>query len=210
MNIGYFVQTVIVAIKEIVGQSRRCNRLGKMIMFMVWMWLIVSLGGGVMQGSTISVATTELTVAIDDDDDTITVISTNGFPDTGFITIIDERIGYASKTANTFGGNFAQPLVRGASGTEATAHEIGEDVRTIESSMLNQSMGYKLAVFSDPSGLIAFVTIPFAFLSLLGSFFVLPLSFLGTDLEILTYLWGVLSLGVIVGLAISLVGGRRV
>ncbi len=170
----------------------------------------MSLAGGVMQGSTISVATTELTVAIDDDDDTITVISTNGFPDTGFITIIDERIGYASKTANTFGGNLAQPLVRGASGTEAVAHSIGEDVRTIESSMLNQSMGYKLAVLSDPSGVIAFVTIPFAFISLILSFFVLPLGFLGTDLEILTYLWGVLSLGVIVGLAITLVGGRRV
>ena len=184
--------------------------MGKAIMYMMWMWLIVSLGGGVMQGSTISVATTALTVAIDDADTTITVTSTNGFPDTGFITIIDERIAYASKTPTTFRGNLAQPLVRGASGTEAVEHVVGEYVRTIESSMLNQSMGYKLAVLSDPSGLIAFLTIPFAFITLIASFLVLPLTFLGTDLEILTYLWGVLSIGIVVGLGISIIGGRRV
>ena len=184
--------------------------MGKAIIFMVWMWLIVSLGGGVMQGSTISVATTALTVAIDDADTTITVTSTNGFPDTGFITIIDERIAYASKTPTTFRGNLAQPLIRGASGTEATDHIIGEYVRTIESSMLNQSMGYKLAVISDTSGIIAFMTVPFAFITLIASFFILPLTFLGTDLEILTYLWGALSIGILVSLAISVIGGRRV
>ena len=144
------------------------------------------------------------------DDDTITVSSTNGFPDSGFINILDERIGYADKTANTFTGSFAQPLVRGANDTDAVAHVVGENVRTIESSMLNQSMGYKLAVISDSAGLLAFVTIPFAFISLLASFFVLPLKFLGTDLEILTYIWGILSIGIVVSLGISLAGGRRV
>lgn len=184
--------------------------MGKAIMFMLFVWVIVSIAGGVMQGSTVTVATTLLTVTIDDDDATITVTSTEGFADTGFITILDERIGYASTTATTFRGNFASPLVRGANGTTATAHTASERVRTVESSMLNQAMGYKLAVLSDSSGLLAFVTIPFALLSLLGTFLVLPLSFLGTDLEILTYLWGILSIGIIMSLAISLVGGRRV
>ena len=184
--------------------------MGKAIMFMLFVWVIVSIAGGVMQGSTITVSTTLLTVTIDDADNTITVASTEGFADTGFVTILDERIGYASKTATTFRGNIASPLIRGASGTTATAHTAGEKVRTVESSMLNQSMGYKLAVLSDSSGLLAFVTIPFALLSLLGSFLVLPLSFLGTDLEILTYLWGVLSIGILLSIGISLAGGRRV
>lgn len=183
--------------------------MGKGIMFMIFMWLVVSIGGGVTQGSIIT-ASTSLTVAITDSDTTITVTSTNGFARSGFITILDERIGYASKTATTFKGNLASPLVRGANDTTATAHSVGEVVRTIESSMLNQSMGYKLAVITDASGLLAFVTIPFALLSLLGSFFVLPLAFLGTDLEMLTYLWGVLTIGILFSIGIALAGGRRV
>ena len=134
--------------------------MGKAIMFMMFVWFIVTLAGGVMQGSRINVATTTLTSDIDEDDSTITVSSTNGFPDTGFITIVDERIGYSSKTSTTFKGSVAQPMVRGVSGTDAVAHTTGDKVRTVESSMLNQSMGYKVAVLSDASGLLAFVTIP--------------------------------------------------
>lgn len=184
--------------------------MGKGIMFMIYMWLIVSIAGGVMQGTMMSVATTTLTADIDDDDTTITVSSTNGFPDSGFIQILDERIGYASKTSTTFKGNPAQPVLRGANDTDAVAHYTGERVRTVESSMLNSSMNYKLAVLTDSSGIVAFVTIPWAILTLLGSFMILPLAFLGTDFAILTYLWGVISLGIIVSVAVSLAGGRRV
>lgn len=183
--------------------------MGKAIMFMLFVWVIVSIAGGVVEGST-TMAATVLTVAIDDDDTTITVSSTNGFPDTGFIVIGDERIGYATTSNTTFEGAFASPLVRGAQDTEAVSHSVGEIVRTVENSMLNQSIGYKLAVLSDSSGLLAFVTIPFQLLSLLGTFFTLPLAFLGTDLEILTYIWGVLSIGIIVAIGIALAGGRRV
>ena len=178
-------------------------------MFMLFVWLIVSIGGGVVQGS-MSVATTTLTVAIDEDDAVLTVTSTEGFADTGFVVVLNERIGYSETSATTFEGNTARPLVRGSNDTEAVAHAVGERVRTIESSMMNQSLGYNLAVMSDASGLLAFVTIPFAFIMLLGSFLVLPLGFLGTDLEILTYIWGVLSIGILISLGIALVGGRRV
>jgi len=182
---------------------------GKAITFMLFVWFMVSIGGGMMQGST-STATTELTADLTDVGTTVTVQSTNGFPDTGFIQILDERIGYASKTATTFKGNAAQPVVRGANDTEAVAHLDGELVRTVESSMLNQSLGYKLAVLSDASGLIAFVTIPITFLLLLVSFLILPLSFLGTDLEILTYIWGIIGIGILVSIGIAVAGGRRV
>jgi hypothetical protein len=183
--------------------------LGKAITFMLFVWFMVSIGGSVMQGS-VSAATTELTADIDDTIKIITVRSTNGFPDTGFIQILDERIGYSSKTPYTFEGNLAQPTVRGANSTEAVAHSDGELVRTVESSMLNQSLGYKLAVLSDTSGLIAFVTIPLNFILLLVSFLVLPLSFMGTDLEILTYIWGIIGIGILVSIGIALAGGRNV
>ena len=80
--------------------------MGKAIMFMLFVWVIVSIAGGVVQGSTTMAATT-LTVAIDDDDTTITVYDTTGFPDTGFIVIGDERIGYATVNGTAFEGAFA-------------------------------------------------------------------------------------------------------
>ena len=177
---------------------------------MIWVWLFVVIGGGIYQGATVAVATTTLTADITSGSATITVRSTNGFPDSGIITILDERIAYASKTATTFKGNLAQPLVRGAQSTTAVAHVIGERARTVESSMLNQSLAYKLAVLSDASGLIAFVTIPFNFISLIISFFTLPLGFLGTDFELISYLWSGLSIAIIVAIGIALAGGRRV
>lgn len=182
--------------------------MGKAVMFMAFVWLIVTIGGGVAQGSVIS--STPLTVAISDTDTTITVVSTDGFLNTGFITILDERIGYSSKTDTTFKGSATSPLVRGLSGTTATAHSAGEVARTIESALINQAIGYKLAVITDASGLLAFITIPLALLSMLGTIFTLPLGFLGTDLEFLTYLWGVLTIGMILSLGLAIVGGRRV
>ena len=183
--------------------------MAKALMFLIFVWIVVSIGGGVAQGS-MPMATTTLAADITATDTTITVSSTEGFADTGFIQILDERIGYASTTAITFKGNFAQPMIRGAQDTEAVAHAAGERVRTIESSIMNQSISYKLAVLTDTSGVIAFVTIPFMFISLLATFFVLPLAFLGTDLEILTYIWGALSIAIIVAIGIALAGGRRV
>jgi len=182
--------------------------MGKAIAFMIFVWMIVSIAGGVAEGS-VTTSTTALTADISDVAVIIPVVSTENFPDTGFVTILDENIGYASKTATTFQGNLAQPLIRGAQDTEAIAHVEDELVRSPESSMLNQSIGYKLAVLSDSSGMLAFVTIPFAFLSLLATFLILPLSFLGTDLQILTYIWGALSIAIIVAIGIALAGGRR-
>lgn len=189
--------------------------MGRTIMFMVFVWLIVSIGGGIAQGSTV-IVTTKLTADVTaTEEDSISVTATEGFPDTGTIVIDDEHIGYATKTATTFNrtsvlGVTVSPMRRGEDGTIAGAHTTGKKVRTLESSMLNSSMGYKMAVMTDSAGLIAFVTVPFAFITLLVSFLTLPLAFLGTDLAILTYLWAVVSIGLIVTIAISVAGGRRV
>lgn len=184
--------------------------MGKAIMAMLFVFIIVSIGGGVAQGTTTNLAASTLITTIDEDDTTIEVNSTEGFADYGFIQIGNEIIGYSNKTATTFVGSVVQPMVRGAQETEATSHAAGTTVRTLESSMLNNSIGYKIAVISDSAGLMAFITIPWAILTMLTTFLTLPLGFLGTDFAILTYIWGILGIGIIASLAISVAGGRRV
>lgn len=182
----------------------------KGIIFFIWAWLIFSLAGGIMQGGTSSTSATLLTAAIDDSDNIITVTSTEGFADSGIIVILDERIAYAATTATTFRGSFGQPLFRGTQDTTATNHSAGEVVRTVESSLLNQSLAYKLAVFSDSSGTLAFFTMAYGFITGLITFLILPVSFLSTDLWLFTILWAGMVMGFLAALAIALIGGRRV
>ncbi len=184
---------------------------------MVFLWAIVSLAGGVYMNSSMVFATSALTAPVSvTESDSIYVRSTNGFADSGILQMDNEQIGYATKTANTFNRLSVigltvptQPMVRGANGTTAAAHAIGAVVRTPESNMMNQAINYKIAVLSDSSGVMAFVTVSLTLISLLVSFFVLPIAFLGSDLQVLTYIWGALVLGIIVSLWISLAGGRK-
>ena len=189
--------------------------MGRAIQFMIFMWFMVSIAGGIYSGS-VSASTTVLTsdLAIDETDH-IDVASTTNFPDTGIVVIGDEKIAYAAKTATTLDrtdvlGVSINPMTRGVGSTVAAAHTTGDRVRTVESAMLNSSMDYKIATLTDAAGVTAFVTIPYSFLSLIVSFFILPIAFLGSDLQILTYLWAVLTIGLVVTIAISLAGGRRV
>lgn len=183
--------------------------MGKAFMFLVFMFIVVTIAGNVVSGQ-IDFAKTQLTVAIDDDDATLTVSSTTGFPSPGIIIIGDERIAYASTTSTTFRGNPAQPLLRGAEGTDAVAHSSGERVSTVPGAMMNTAANYHIAVMADASGLQAFIAKPVAFFQVIGSFFFLPLTFLGTDLQILAVFWAVIGIGVTVSLFATLAGGRRV
>lgn len=183
--------------------------MGKATMFMMFVWLITCIAGSVMQGQ-IDFVRVSLTAPLTASGTTVNVSSTEGFPDSGIIVVGAERIAYSSKSATAFEGSLARPMVRGAEGTTATAHATGSQVATVPGAMLNSSAAYNIAVLSDPSGLQAFIAVPLALFSLLSSFFFLPLQFLGTDLQILTYLWAVVGIGVLVALTVSLAGGRRV
>jgi hypothetical protein len=71
-----------------------------------------------------SAQTTTLDGAINDSATTITVASTNSFPDlNGRITINNEKIRYTAKTATTFTG-----CTRGIEGTTATGHSNADTV----------------------------------------------------------------------------------
>jgi hypothetical protein len=63
---------------------------------------------------------------------------------------------------------------------------------------------------SDSSGAFAFVSVPLAFFTLIGSIVFVPLDFLGTDLAILTYIWAIVGIGFLIALMIQTGGGRRV
>ena len=183
--------------------------MGKGITFFGFVWLLTCLAGSVLAGQ-VSGASTQLTANINSTATTITVSSTNGFPAPGILIIEDERITYSSKTSTTFTGNAARPLVRGSSDTTAVAHTAGTGVRTPESALVNSAVDYDLAVISDATGMMAFIQMPVAVFDILKTFIILPISFLGTDLAIITVFWGVMMLGLIISIIVAMAGGRRV
>jgi hypothetical protein len=193
----------------------KSETLHKGFMFMIWMFVIVSIAGNVMAGS-ISMVATRLTVDVPAGAvNSLTVASTEGFSDSGIIVVGDEQIGYPSKTATTFErtnvlGVTTNPIVRGMNSTTDAAHLSGVTVRTLEASLLNASVDYKIARIADSAGIIGMVTLPAKLLDLILTFFTLPLGFLGTDLAILTYIWGIVAIGMVFGIGMALAGGRRV
>lgn len=183
--------------------------MGKAFSFFAFVWLIVTIAGGVVEGD-VNVASTSLTAAIDDDDDTIPVVSTAGFSEPGVIVIDDERIAYSDITATTFDETLGSPLVRGTDDTTAVAHSAGARVRTVEGGMMNTAVTYNIAVIADASGLWAAVTIGLALMRIMGSFMILPISFLGTDLAIIGIIWWAMVAGMIISFGLALAGARRV
>lgn len=183
--------------------------MGKGTMFMMFMWFMVCIAGGIAAGSVEFVQTT-LTVAVDADDATIQVGSTEGLPNRGIVVIEEEHIAYSQRTSTTLYGTLVTPLIRGSQGTDAVPHAAGVAASTVPGALINASAAYNIATMTDVSGIQAFITAPLAFFRLLGEFFFLPLGFLGTNLAIISYLWMIIGVGMIAALTISLAGGRRV
>lgn len=178
-------------------------------MFFGFVWLVTCIAGGILLG-TMPFASTELTADITATSDTLNVESTEGLADPGIVVIGDERIAYSHLTDTTIEGNFARPLIRGSGGTEAVAHSEGDRVRMVEGSLINSSMDYNLAIIADAAGAQAFFSVPTAIWNIVMSFAVSPFAFLGTDLQIITVIWGIMFLGMAISLFLSIAGGRRV
>lgn len=186
--------------------------MGKAASALLFMWVIISLTGSVLTGH-VEFARTGLTAAISDAATTIPLRNTAGFPSVGIAVIESEHIAYSFKSTSTGPGNLtgiiARPLVRGAEGTTATAHALGKSVATNPGAWFNQSLGYNIAAISDAAGLTAFISVPVAVFALFINFLTVPLQFLGTDLQILTIIWGVVVVGFLIALTIAMAGGRR-
>jgi hypothetical protein len=183
--------------------------MAKLVTFFIMSWLLTNMIAASIQGGGGIVSTT-LTEDLTADDETISVNSTEGFYEHGdIITIGDEQIRYYDVTGTTFKGTLASDLVRGYNDTEATAHSNGELIYTVPASRMNAAMNYFISSFTDSSGLWVAITVPIAFLQIIGTFFTLPLSFLGTKMQFLTYIWAALAIGGIVSLWASMAGSRR-
>lgn len=183
--------------------------MGKVISFFGFVWLLTCIAGGILSGSTVGVST-HLTAALNDTDTVIYVADTNGFSEPGTIIIEGERIYYPFTSATTFYGTAFHPLVRGSSSSTAVDHANGESVRSVENALINNAADYSLAIISDSTGLMAFIQVPTAIFDIIKTFVASPFLFLGTDLAIVTAIWGIAMLGLIVSIGIAVVGGRRV
>jgi len=180
-------------------------------MFLMFMWICVCIAGGVVAGN-VQFIQTRLTTAVDADDNVFYLSSTAGLPDSGVVVVENEHVAYSVKSDTSVYGSAwgASPLIRGAQGTEAEAHAAGVAVTTVPGSLLNSSADYNIAAMTDTAGIQAFISAPIALFRLLGTFFFLPLGFLGTNLAFISYLWMVIGVGMIVAFTVSLAGSRRV
>lgn len=104
---------------------------------------------GIMEGGG-GMRSTQLTVAIDDNDTTLTVTSTEGFLESDWIVIGDEKIRYTSKDDESF----SVPAVdgRGYDETDAVSHGAGSMVQTGEMNVINASLGFNVATAGTTAG----------------------------------------------------------
>lgn len=180
--------------------------MAKMITFFATGMLVISLWGAVMKSGG-GIATTALAASISDTATTITVDSTENFLSLDVVTIGSEDILYSSKDATHF---YVAADGRGYNGTLAKAHRTDTTVYTQTAGIVNQMSNYNISKIVDATGFWAALNIPLAFLSLLVNFLTAGLDFLGSDLQIVSYVWMLMGLGLVISIALSLAGSRRV
>lgn len=115
--------------------------MNKLITAFMLFFLINVMLSAIMEGGG-GTTTTRLTADLATAGVTLNVVSTEGFLESDYVIIGQEKIRYSSTTANTFvvaaGG-------RGYDGTDATTHGAGAKVYSPESSVLNAALGFNIA-----------------------------------------------------------------
>lgn len=183
--------------------------MSKLITFFLFLFIGSAILSAIMEGGG-GIQTTELTAVVDDDDTILTVTTTTGFLGTDYIIIGTEKILY-DWTDGTHFGRVANPCTRGYDGTTATAHAIGAMVMTADASAVNNALGFNIAATADSMGAWSAITIPFYFLTkTLPRIVMMNFSFLGGQLAIIGWFFFAAGAGLIITLALSLAGARRV
>ena len=158
-------------------------------------------GGGVV--------TTRLRADITAEAVVLPVDSTEGYLDADYVIIGNEKILHTGTTdapAASFTG-----CTRGYGGTDAESHEDNAIVYTADASTLNSAMGFSVAATADSMGTWAVLTIPWNFITkTIPHMVMVNFAFLDTGLAMLTYFNMAMGAGLIITLALSLAGGRRV
>lgn len=157
-----------------------------------------------MEGGT-GFAATMLDGAIDDDDVSIDVDSTEGFLAADYIIIGSEEILYANKDSDTF-----LNCTRGYNGTTAADHADGATAYTADASAINAAMGFNINASRDNYGWASIVTVPIDFfVKTVPNIVTLNASFLTGELAIISWFFFGSGIAFIITLAIAIIGGLR-
>ena len=192
--------------------------MAKMTTFFILVWAVGIIYGATMQGSG-GVVVTEVAAIVAEADVSVTVDSIAGFPPEStpgnvipatqrVIWIDGEQIYYDA--LDTAPPRFTG-LTRGsADGESASDHAIDAKVYSTVAWLMNSTGDYEIVNLADTAGSWSAVTTPWGVITNIGTFIVLPLTFAGTDLALLTYVYSALGAGYLLALGLSLAGGRRV
>jgi len=123
---------------------------------------------------------------------------TNLFADKDIITIGDESVLYLSKNTTGFIAN-----TRGYSDTTAAAHAAGSRIYSQEAGVINNALGFNIAVEAETGGTIGLIMLPIKFFTTtLPHVIMLNVNFLKIpELSIIGILWLVFGVILVVYLA---------
>ena len=165
-----------------------------LLAFIGWSYLVaVMQGGGGVASAELSSNITAAATTIPGD--------TSIFATTDIIAIGTEKILYTGKTDTTFTG-----CTRGYDGTTAATHEAGARIYTTEASVLNDALGFNLAVSIESGGYWGVVMLPLRFfINTLPHLVILNVNFLNyiPELNIIVMLWLGLGIALLVVLAVQ-------
>jgi hypothetical protein len=181
--------------------------MAKAIAFMLLLYFGMALSVGIIAGGG-GYAATSLTADVDADDIILPVASTNGFMGSAdYIEFSDgEKVLYNGTTAVSF-----TDCTRGYEGTTPIAHPEGTMVYTTSASTINYAMGFNIAATADTMGVWSVVTIPFMFFTrTLPRLVIMPYQLFTGDLIILAVILVIIQIAIVIAMAMSFIGARRV
>lgn len=134
--------------------------MNKIVISFILTFVILSMVMGIWDGNAGIAVTTALsplstvsTIAIVD--------NTTGFETSGIIIMNNEKMSYASKDVTHF-----YTLGRGAEGTTASIHAVGEQVYNENAGVVNLALGFNPTAIASANGFFALVLIPWSFFTI--------------------------------------------
>jgi len=172
----------------------------RLLVTFLLMFVGASILGAIMQGGGGIVSTT-LASNITASTTYIPAASTSLFAGKDIITIGEEKVLYSSLNATGF-----NVQTRGYGGTTAAAHSEGARIYTQEAGVLNNALGFNLAVEAETGGTFGVITMPIKFFTTtLPHLVVLNVNFLkAPELSIIGICWMVGGIALLVILAIHI------
>lgn len=179
--------------------------MAKMIAFMLMLYLGMALCVGILAGGG-GYSVTDLTSDITSDAVVIDVTSTEGFTAPDYVEIGDETVLCTGTTATSFTG-----CTRGCNGTTATTHSDGDSCYTTSASTINDVLGFNVAATVDSMGVWSIITVPFNFFfKTIPRLLLMPYKLFTGDLVIFAVILVIIQVAIVIAIAMSFIGARRV